>query len=284
MHSETSFVIPKMEYTRIGVTSDVTLAVSVGPAPGKYGIVYIHGILQAALSWKYQLGSPKLAQWTSVAFDLRGHGFSSKPQEPRNYNSGDSWSSDLKAVLDWSGLERVILVGWSFGGRIMLDYLERNENDKRIAGLVFIDANTKSAPGHVSQECLDVLIRAKSANMADNIAARAKFVDMCFERSPSEADLAEILAYNNMMPPQALEATMGRAMDHDGLMRRLRHPTVVIHGQNDRLSLVASGRHTASTIPDARLRVLEGIGHTPQVEASDEVNAILADFAAEIFA
>jgi len=38
-------------------------------------------------------------------------------------------------------------------------------------------------------------------------------------------------------------------------------PTLVIHGDEDRMLPVANGRLIASLVPDARLEVLEGVGH-----------------------
>ncbi|MCF8502776.1 MAG: alpha/beta hydrolase, partial [Rhodospirillum sp.] len=162
----------ELEFHRVVSDDSVSLAVTLTGSRGDTGFLFLHGILQSALSWKYQLSSPELVPWKSVAFDLRGHGFSSKPVGAEYYGNGDLWSRDVAAVLDATGLKRVILVGWSFGGRVILDHLERHGNDPRIAGLVFIDANTKTAPGHISEECVKVLGATVSEDMAENIAAR----------------------------------------------------------------------------------------------------------------
>ena len=44
-------------------------------------------------------------------------------------------------------------------------------------------------------------------------------------------------------------------------------PTLVLHGDRDRVIHVSTGRALADRLPNARLEVLEGIGHLPQVEA-----------------
>lgn len=273
-----------MTMTTIRIPSDphVDLSMTTTSSGGDTGFVFIHGILQAALCWKHQLAAPALAPWTCVAFDLRGHGYSSQPVGKEHYGDAAPWGRDIAAILDASGLRRAVLVGWSFGGRVILDYLSQQGGDPRIAGLVFVDANTRTAPGHVSDICMEMLGKTVSSDMAENIAARRAFVDLCFSTPPSEADLVEILCYNNMTAPDVLAGMLGRPMDHDDQMRRISLPTLVIHGQEDRLSLPQAGRHTASTIPGARLHLMENVGHSPQLEVRDRFNDLLVQFAYDL--
>ena len=182
-------------------------------------------------------------------------------------------------VIDAAGLDHAILVGWSYGGRVILDTLEHHLGDPRIAGLVFVDANTKAAPGHTSVPSGAVLARCLDPDMAVSIAARAEFVALCFERRPSDADLAEILAYNHMTSPEILSGLIGRPLERDVLMARIDLPTLVIHGAKDRLCLPACAEHTAATIPGARLEMLDHVGHSPHLEDPARVNALLAAFA-----
>jgi Predicted hydrolases or acyltransferases (alpha/beta hydrolase superfamily) len=273
---------PACNYKTLAVAEAVELALVADGDPGTCGFVFVHGILQAALSWKYQFAAPELSPWRRIAYDLRGHGFSSKPVGGAFYGDGKVWSDDLDAVLTASGLERAILVGWSFGGRVILDHLERGA-DKRVAGLVFLDANTRTAPGHISDASGAALQGALSPDMGLNIAARRQFLDLCFARPPTPEDYAEMLAYSCMTPPDVLRGMLGRPMDHDALMRRLEVPTLVLHGSEDRLTLPACATHTAATIPGAELHWLEGIGHAAQIEAPGAVNAALARFATRVF-
>lgn len=273
---------PPQTHTRLSVAEGIDLAVTRASGASADGFVFIHGILQAALSWKYQMAAPALAGWSRIAYDLRGHGFSSKPVGKAYYADSAVWSDDLAAVLSQSGLERAILVGWSFGGRVILDYLER-QVDPRIAGIVFLDANTRSAPGHISAESGQALEGALSPDMGANIAARRRFLDLCFNTPPSPEDQQEMLAYSCMTPPEVLKGMLGRPMDHDARMHSLALPVLVLHGREDRLTLPACARHTATTIPGARLQWLDRIGHAAQIEAPDAVNAALVAFAQEVF-
>jgi pimeloyl-ACP methyl ester carboxylesterase len=63
--------------------------------------------------------------------------------------------------------------------------------------------------------------------------------------------------------------------DRTQALRRLTVPTAVLHGSADPLARPAAGRATAKAIPDARLRIFEGMGH-------DLPEALWPDFAEEI--
>jgi pimeloyl-ACP methyl ester carboxylesterase len=64
-------------------------------------------------------------------------------------------------------------------------------------------------------------------------------------------------------------------------MRRIKHPTLVLFGDADRLIPPRLGARLAQHLPDSRLIVLPGVGHVPQFEATDEVLEALTGFLAE---
>src|SRR5262249_42053195 len=61
------------------------------------------------------------------------------------------WGDEVQAVMDATGLKRPVLVGWSYGGRVMADYLTTHGTAK-LAGLNYVDAGQRSQ-----------LLRAESA-------------------------------------------------------------------------------------------------------------------------
>jgi pimeloyl-ACP methyl ester carboxylesterase len=91
-------------------------------------IVFVHGLASSHNAWNGVLQDPRLqAQHRLISYDLRGHGEQSTPfaddVDPGGHLeiSEHSWTSDLDAVL--SGLDDYHLVGWSFGCRIIEDWM-----------------------------------------------------------------------------------------------------------------------------------------------------------------
>ena len=103
-------------------------------------ILFIHGYMQAAMSWDKQVQDPALLRdFRLVTYDLRGHGMSDKPVGDQFYKPGKVWGDEVNALIRGIGLARPVLVGWSYGGRLMGDYLiEHGHGD--IAGLNYVGA------------------------------------------------------------------------------------------------------------------------------------------------
>jgi non-heme chloroperoxidase len=100
-------------------------------------ILLIHGFSQNHLCWAKQYESALADEFRLVAFDLRGHGMSEAPLEPEHYTYGDLWADDVAAIIDELGLDRPVLVGWSYGAFVIGDYVRAYGQD-RIAGIDFV--------------------------------------------------------------------------------------------------------------------------------------------------
>ena len=98
-------------------------------------LLLLHGFGNEAHIWDDF--APSLASYYRVlALDLRGHGDSDwHPDSAYDY---DDHVADLEAVTTELGIERVVLIGHSLGGRISMLYSGRHP--ERIAGLVIVDS------------------------------------------------------------------------------------------------------------------------------------------------
>jgi len=105
-------------------------------------ILFIHGWSVNHLCWVRQYESALAGEFRLVAFDLRGHGMSEAPLEPGHYTDGKLWAADLAAVIEHLGLDRPVLVGWSYGPFVMCDYIREYGQD-RIAAMNFAGGATK---------------------------------------------------------------------------------------------------------------------------------------------
>jgi pimeloyl-ACP methyl ester carboxylesterase len=141
-----------------------------------------------------------------VTYDLRGHGNSDKPLEPEKYKESRGWADEVQAVIDAAGLKRPVLVGWSYGGRVIADYLSVHGAAK-LAGLNYVDAVSKSDPSFFG-DGLKVLPQMASDDLATNIAATRTFLRGCFEKQPTQDEFEAMLAFNMMVPPK-VRANMG---------------------------------------------------------------------------
>ncbi len=101
-------------------------------------ILFIHGWSQNHLCWDKQYESALRDEFRLVAYDLRGHGMSEAPPGPEHYTDGKLWADDLAAIINQMGLERPVLVGWSYGAFVICDYVRAYGQD-RIAAVNFVE-------------------------------------------------------------------------------------------------------------------------------------------------
>ncbi|MGE0829498.1 MAG: alpha/beta fold hydrolase [Hyphomonadaceae bacterium] len=91
------------------------------------------------MCWRAQFESPLANDFRLVAIDLRGHGQSEAPLGAENYTHGELWAEDVRNVQNALNLVHPILVGWSYAGFVIGDYLRRY-GDAEIAGINFVCA------------------------------------------------------------------------------------------------------------------------------------------------
>jgi len=244
--------------------------------PNGPGIVFIHGFSQSNLSWMRQTNSELAKEFHIVTYDLRGHGNSDKPLEAARYRDGKAWADEVQAVIDAAGLKRPVLVGWSYAGRVISDYVT-NRGAGGIAGIDFVDASIKFIPEFVGDNLKNLPLMA-SEDMLTNINATRVFLHGCFSKQPSVDDFETMLAFNMMVPPKVRAGLSGRPLDATAVMSKLTIPVLVTHGAEDKNAKLDTAKYTASVIPGAKLSVYDGIGHSPFYEDASRFNGELSAF------
>ena len=160
-------------------------------------IIFIHGFTGSYLSWERQFSPSMLADFRLVTYDLRGHGASEKPLDAASYTTSSLWADDLDAVIRAKNLDRPVLVGWSYGGYVIADYI-RKFSDDRIGGVVFVGAVTKQGTAEAA-----AFFTSRMALMSSSDSPAMRMSVTSISRSSS-------LRSNNRCPPSVRRA--GRRM------------------------------------------------------------------------
>jgi len=245
---------------------------------GAPAIVFIHGFSQNFMTWDAQFRG--LAdRYHVTAYDFRGHGASEKPLDPAKYTDSNLWADDLAALIRARNLRRPVLVGWSYGGFVIADYL-RKYGDANLGGLVFVGAITKNgtqeAAGHLTPEVLAIFGDVLSNDVRTGMTATRKLTRMFAGHDAQQWEVAFGSAM--MVAPEIRQAMFSRILDNDDVLARVRVPTLVVQGANDALVQMASAQHIAKTIPGAKLLVYDKAGHAPHLEAPARFNRDIAEF------
>jgi len=217
--------------------------------------------------------APQLAHFSArhrvVAVDLRGHGRSDAPEEPYAIAT---FADDVAWLCHELGVERPVVVGHSMGGAVVLELAARHPELPR--AIVMLDA----APVTKASEAAAIAAElSKNLRGPDAATIRAALVDqttatLACEPSVQEAVRRDMLATADHVALSCLEA-LGD-WDGEAAARGCTVPALHI-GADDPINDAAALR---ALNPLIRTGQTVGAGHFNQLEAPDQVNAMIERF------
>lgn len=250
-----------------------------GPANGP-AIVFLHGYGMDGLVWHRQTAALS-ATHRVLSVDLRGHGRSDAPLAD-SYGDARTWADDLASVLDQTGAAHPVLVGWSYAGLVIADYLAVH-GEASIAGIFLVAPLRKlGSPARtelVSGEFMHAVLGMLADDVATATAAATAFVDLIADWDERERyeRLGSVLSI-----PRAVRGAMGaRVRDGDEVWGSVGKPLVIAYGDADRAVLPISSAQLAE-LTGAPSLVFMGAGHAPFVDDPARFNDELAAFVAHV--
>jgi len=212
-------------------------------------VLMIHGGLGHADLWANQV-IDLMADHLVIVADSRGHGRSTRNADPYGY---DLMSEDYIALLDFLGIARVDLVGWSDGGIIGLDIAMTHPD--RLDHL-FAHAANITVAGVDPAVATDAVFGQYIALMADDYAAMSP--------TPGEFD-AFVAQIGEMWATQPNWT--------DAQVAAITVPTTVVAGEYDEAILRPHTEMIADLIPGSTLVILPDLSHFAMLQAPDEYTA-----------
>ncbi len=261
----------------------VRLHVREGGNPEGPPILLIHGWSQHHLSWSKQFGGALAGRFRLIAPDLRGHGASDKPLEAHHYDCAAPWADDVRAVIRELSLDRPLLVGWSLGGWIVMDYLSLH-GDAGIAGAALVGASVTAA-GEGKRSAAVMATGAYSADQGVALTSVIGFLRTCFAAPLSKQDLAMMTGLNMLVPPEVRKAARIRRDGPDATtLLASDKPVGLFWGEAEKVCTRPMFEATRAALPRASAYTYPGAGHAPFWERPEAFDADLAAFADTAFA
>lgn len=239
-------------------------------------VLFIHGFSQSHLSWSRQFGNGLAKSFRLITYDMRGHGGSDKPPDPVFYREHRRWAGELRSVMEAANLKKPVLVGWSYGGRIIAEYLMEH-GDKNIAGVNFVGAFLK-VDNQTRGPATPAVLKMTSEDLAENIKNTIAFLKFCTARPLPSDELQTMLAYNMIVSAKIRGYMLNRPELYEDALKKITVPVLVSHGQEDRVALMTVARYTASVISHARTSFYASVGHMPFWEDPTRFNRELGEF------
>lgn len=242
-------------------------------------VMLLHGIGANSFYWRYQYAAlaerHRVIAWNAPGYVL------TDPLKKERPGCGD-YADALAAFANALGLERFALVGNSFGSAVALCFTERYPDRVTRVALSGTSVGSKDTPAAEREATFQR--RQKQFERAGGMGYARDVIGLLMgSQTPARAK-PEIM--------EVLSITSGRGyvqasfvpyeFDAFALAPKITMPVLIYHGTEDKIAPIErSSVALQKSLPKARLVRLEGLGHLPEIEVPERVNALLKEFLAE---
>ncbi len=248
-------------------------------------VILIHGWPLSADSWDDQAMAIAEAGFQAISYDRRGFGRSSQPWTGYDY---DTLADDLAAVIEQTGAQNAVLVGFSMGGGEIARYMSRHSG-KGVSKVALVSSvvpymlRTEDNPRGTAMSVFEEM----TAGMKED---RAKFFASFFKDfygvgMVSQPTSDEVIQWScNVAMQASLKATLACAgafatTDFRPDLPSFKVPTLIIHGSNDKtVPIDASARAALAGIANATSIEYEGAAHGLPATHKDRLTKDLLAF------
>ena len=234
-------------------------------------LVLIHGNNSSAYSWR-EVFDELAKEFRVVALDLKGFGFTAKPEGDYRL---ETQAALVVGLLDELKIERATLCGSSMGGGVAL--AAAINYPQRVRSLILVDSTAfeegraggaSLAPAYVRWPYIGGAVTALA--LTSDSLVREGLRKSFYDESKVTSERVE--AYYRPLRTRGGQRAARLVRDQRDYTRienslgKIRQPTLIIWGAQDRLILLEDGKRLHSQIAGSQLVVFDNCGHLPQEE------------------
>lgn len=240
-------------------------------------VLMLHGIGGGHLAFAPQVETLASAGYRAVAWDMPGYGHSA-PIEPYTFKG---LAQSCIALIESLKCADVILLGHSMGGMVAQEVVARRPD--LVSKLVL--CGTSPAFGKPDGDWQREFIAQRTAPL-DAGKSMADLADLLVPQMVGPGSLPEGVRLATHCMSLVPAATYRRALqcivtfDRRDDLQRIRVPTLLIAGEQDRNAPPAVMRKMAEAIPNSTYLEMKGVGHLQNLEAPEDFDGMLLNFLA----
>ncbi len=251
-----------------------TFVVVDGPSSG-LPVVFVHGFPFSHAMWQPQIEALR-NMYHTLAYDIRGHG---KTEAGDGQYTIELFVDDLIEVLDDRKIGKAVFVGLSMGGYIVLRLHERQP--ERFKGLVLCDtrSDADTDEAKIKRAGSIVAVKRDGVKAFSQNFVKSVFAAETFEKKQVTVKFIQSIIENN--PPLGVAGTLlalASRKDTTQSLGSISVPTMILVGEHDALTPVASAEALKQRIRGSELHVIPHAAHMSNLENPEVFNARLIEF------
>lgn len=243
-------------------------------------LVFLNGLSQSTVAWGGYLPFFE-KEFMIVLVDQVFQGQSGTSAE---YRSFDEHAEDIKELVTQINPGKICLIGISYGGAVAQHFGVNYPNQVQACVLMATFSHKTPHFDAIGNSWAEALMKGGYALMFD-VMLPFVLSESYFEKPLIPIDyLKQMRTANNLKPENLInlmKATAARG-DYRKELRKIKTPTLIIHGKNDLLIPPSVAEEIYKNIEGSRYEVLEHKGHTLNLEAIPETVQLINDFLKEV--
>lgn len=252
-----------LAYTDSGNTEDIP-------------VIFIHGFPLDKSMWSDQQQAYS-GKYRTIAYDIRGFGESEEGSESFSI---DLFTKDLLRLMEALRLEKAVIIGFSMGGYIALDAMQKFP--EKIIGLGLVDtqcqADTEEAYEKRMKSCENIRRHGLSLYADELLPALLKTSEEDGDKSKAIITLRNIIESTSKdVLCNSLIAMANRKATCNSL-KNITIPTLILVGENDPVTPVEKSEIMNAEIKGATLQIIPYAKHLSNIDNPDDFNRHLGAF------
>lgn len=245
-----------------------------------FPLVLMHAFPLSREMWNDNIVAITESGFRLILPDLPGFG---QTANSSGSNSIESAATEIAELLDFLKIEKALIGGLSMGGYVAFNLYRLFP--AKFAGLILCDTNSASDTEEKRKQRFELIKDIETAGV--QVLIEKMLPNLIGEHTKNTnrklvSRLEEMFAEIN--PESAVLAlrAMAERKDHTELLEQINVPTLLIFGEEDRITNLETARIMHKNIKNSRLHAVKNAGHYSNMEQPAEFNATVKSFIEEL--
>jgi 3-oxoadipate enol-lactonase len=241
-------------------------------------VILLHAFPLSKIMWKQQSDFLAGNNFRVILPDLPGFG-----DNISSSSSLEETAAQLVQLLKYLEIDKAIIGGLSMGGYIAFNLFRLAP--EKFSALILCDTTYLADTVEKQKSRFELISKIKnqgSRALVENMLPNLISENTKQNNHSLTSKLEEI--FSKVNPASAIDAlqSMAERTDNSDIVKEINVPTLLVFGENDKVTNLENARQMKSLIPHSELQIIENAGHYSNLEQPEQFNKILLDFCRRI--